>query len=70
MFSHSKPESGDFLPNLTNAFKSLDVGKPLSTRDFVEACAKVEPIFDHIGALPCWSRLEYLFCHSVYELIQ
>ena len=46
----AKPESSDFLPGLTRAFVSLDISKPLNTREFVDACAKVVPFFDHIGA--------------------
>lgn len=68
MFRHSAPESSDFLPNLTNAFKSLDVDKPLSTREFVEACAKVEPIFDHIGALLYEFGLTVFLCCSFYAI--
>ena len=50
MFHQAKAESSDFLPSLTQAFVNLDVNNPLSTVDFTEACAKVMPIFDHIGA--------------------
>jgi hypothetical protein len=49
MFHHSKDESSDFLPNLTKAFKSIDINNAIATKEFVEACARVEPIFDHIG---------------------
>ena len=49
MFHHSKDESSDFLPNLTQAFKSIDVNNAIATQEFVDACARVEPIFDHIG---------------------
>ena len=51
MFHHSKDESSDFLPNLTQAFKSIDVNNSIVTKDFVEACARGEPIFDHIGTV-------------------
>ena len=49
MFHHAKDESEDFLPNLTRSFKEIDVQKPIPTKDFVSACSKVQPIFDHIG---------------------
>jgi len=51
MFHHSKDESSDFLPTLTQAFKSIDVNNAIVTKEFVDACAHVEPIFDHIGTL-------------------
>ena len=53
MFHHAKNEQIGFLPNLTKAFLALDPNKPLNTREFVEACAKVEHVFDHIGTFPC-----------------
>ena len=51
MFQSAKAESNDFLPSLTKAFTDLDVTSPLATTQFTEACTKVMPIFDHIGAL-------------------
>ena len=49
MFHHAKDESADFLPSLTQSFKSIDVSQPIPTQQFVDACSKVQPIFDHIG---------------------
>lgn len=49
MFHHAKDESADFLPSLTESFKSIDVSQPIPTQQFVDACSKVQPIFDHIG---------------------
>lgn len=54
MFHHAKDESEDFLPNLTQSFKQIDVEKPIPTKDFVSACSKVQPIFDHIGTFFCF----------------
>lgn len=51
MFHHTKDESADFLPNLTASFKQIDVEKPIPTKEFVTACSRVQPIFDHIGRL-------------------
>ncbi len=39
-----------FLPDLARAFAEIDPAAPLSTRHFADACARVVPIFDHIGA--------------------
>jgi hypothetical protein len=38
-----------FLQQLTAAFVALESAESLSTKDFAEACARVLPIFDHIG---------------------
>lgn len=51
MFHHRADEAPTFLPNLTAAFTSIDSSKPISTKEFVEACSRVFPIFDHIGML-------------------
>ena len=59
MFHHHHDESSDFLPSLTRSFTSLDVQQPISTREFVEACAKVTPIFDHIGTVFVFAKHEF-----------
>ena len=50
MFHSTQDEGAGFLPGLTKAFTSLDPSTPLSTVAFADACEKVMPIFDHIGA--------------------
>ena len=44
------PAGEKFLPDLAKAFQEIDPAAPLSTRHFADACARVVPIFDHIGA--------------------
>jgi hypothetical protein len=44
------PAGEKFLPDLARAFEAIDPAAPLSTRHFADACARVVPIFDHIGA--------------------
>lgn len=43
-------EKPGFLPDLTKAFVELHTRQNISTLDFIDACGKVTPVFDHIGA--------------------
>lgn len=59
MFQHHPDESSEFLPSLTRSFSSIDVQQPISTQEFVDACAKVMPIFDHIGTVFLIAKHEF-----------
>lgn len=42
--------SEKFLPQLSQAFRELDGESKVSTKDFAEACGRILPIFDYLGA--------------------
>eukprot|EP00887_Chlorella_sp_A99_P003658 scaffold7.g3658.t1 len=58
MFSGTPDEAVGWLPSLTAAFVNLDVD-PIKTKEFVEACARVMPIFDHIGTVFMIAKHEF-----------
>lgn len=42
-------QGGNFLPALTTAFKTLDAGSHIYTKEFADAVEKILPIFDTLG---------------------
>lgn len=52
-------EGNDYLPSLTSAFIQLEASKTLSTKAFTDACAKVLPVFDHIGTVFIIAKHEF-----------